>query len=47
MANQFLIKETMEALRNLSVTDIDGLKGNNPIYVGVQLLGYLQFRFLY
>lgn len=40
MANQFLIKETMEALRNLSVTEIDGLKGNNPIYVGVQLLGY-------
>jgi len=42
MANQFLIKETMEAMRNLSSTEIDGLKGNNPIYAGVELLGYYQ-----
>ncbi|WP_398452195.1 hypothetical protein AB3466_14045 [Sphingobacterium thalpophilum] len=42
MANQFLIKETMDAMRNLSATEIDGLKGNNPIYAGVQLLGYYE-----
>ncbi|WP_159732675.1 hypothetical protein [Sphingobacterium sp. 18053] len=42
MANQFLIKETMDAMRNLSATEIDGLKGNNPIYAGVKLLGYYE-----
>ncbi|APU97134.1 hypothetical protein BV902_12885 [Sphingobacterium sp. B29] len=42
MANQFLIKETMDAMRNLSATEIDGLKGNNPIYAGVELLGYYE-----
>jgi|GEM_PF-5159817 len=42
MANQFLVKETMDAMRNLSTTEIDGLKGSNPTYVGVQLLGYYQ-----
>jgi len=42
MANQFLIKETMDAMRNLSTAEIDGLKGNNPTYAGVQLLGYYE-----
>jgi|GEM_PF-6400467 len=42
MANQFLIKETMAAMRSLSASEIDGLKGDNPIYVGVELLGYYE-----
>ncbi|WP_104381341.1 glycosyl hydrolase family 28-related protein [Sphingobacterium sp. HMA12] len=42
MANQFLIKETMDAMRNLSATEIAGLQGTNPIYAGVQLLGYYE-----
>ncbi|QIH34805.1 right-handed parallel beta-helix repeat-containing protein [Sphingobacterium sp. DR205] len=42
MANQFLVKETMAAMRNLSASEIDGLKGNNPVYAGVQLLGYYE-----
>ncbi|WP_286856467.1 MULTISPECIES: glycosyl hydrolase family 28-related protein [Sphingobacterium] len=42
MANQFLVKETMDAMRNLSTTEIDGLKGSNPTYAGVQLLGYYE-----
>jgi len=42
MANQFLIKETMAKMKELSVSEIDGLKGDNPIYAGVQLLGYYE-----
>ncbi len=42
MANQFLIKETMEAMRNLSSNEIDGLKGSTATYAGVQLLGYYE-----
>ncbi|RKF31936.1 hypothetical protein BCY89_17460 [Sphingobacterium siyangense] len=40
MANQFLIKETMQSMKDLSADEIDRLKGNNPIYAGVELLGY-------
>lgn len=40
MANQFLIKETMQSMKDLSAVEIDELKGNNPIYAGVELLGY-------
>ncbi|WP_448138024.1 right-handed parallel beta-helix repeat-containing protein [Sphingobacterium siyangense] len=40
MANQFLIKDTMQNMKDLSALEIDGLKGNNPIYAGVELLGY-------
>ncbi|WP_343557178.1 hypothetical protein [Sphingobacterium sp.] len=36
MANQFLIKNTMHEMRDLSAIEIDGLKGNNPIYAGVK-----------
>ncbi|WP_426791240.1 right-handed parallel beta-helix repeat-containing protein [Sphingobacterium sp. WOUb80] len=42
MANQFLIKNTMQDMKNLSAIEIDGLKGNNPIYAGVELLGYYE-----
>ena len=42
MANQFLIKDTMQSMKDLSADEIDGLKGNNPIYAGVELLGYHQ-----
>ena len=42
MANQFLIKNTMQDMRNISAVEIDGLKGNNPIYAGVKLLGYYE-----
>jgi hypothetical protein len=42
MANQFLIKETMKSMKNLSANEIDGLKGNNPIYASVELLGYYE-----
>ncbi|MGF7028408.1 hypothetical protein [Sphingobacterium sp. HSC-15S19] len=42
MANQFLIKNTMQEMKALDSTEIDGLEGNNPIYAGVQLLGYHQ-----
>jgi len=42
MANQFLIKDTMQDMRNLSAVEIDGLNGNNPIYAGVKLLGYYE-----
>ena len=40
MANQFLIKETMEAMRNLSASEITALQ--NGTYDGVQLLGYYE-----
>ena len=40
MANQFLIKNTMQSMKDLSADEIDGLKGSNPIYAGVELLGY-------
>ena len=40
MANQFLVKNTMQEMKNLSAIEIDGLKGSNPIYAGVELLGY-------
>lgn len=40
MANQFLVKNTMADMRDLSVDEIASLQGLDPIYVGVQLLGY-------
>ena len=40
MANQFLIKNTMQDMKNISAVEINGLKGNNPIYAGIELLGY-------
>ncbi len=36
MTNQFLIKDTMQEMTDLSAIEIDGLKGNNPIYAGVK-----------
>ena len=39
MANQFLIKETMADMRTLSADEIDGLKGDNPTYLGIVLIG--------
>ncbi|WP_286856432.1 MULTISPECIES: right-handed parallel beta-helix repeat-containing protein [Sphingobacterium] len=38
MANQFLVKETMAAMRGLSATEITGLQTGT--YEGIQLLGY-------
>jgi len=40
MANQLLIKNTMQEMRALSAEEIAGLQGNTPIYSGVKLLGY-------
>jgi len=40
MANQFLVKETMAAMRGLSATEITALQ--NGTYDGVELLGYYQ-----
>lgn len=40
MANQFLIKETMAAMKDLSVCEIEAL--NLGTYSGVQLLGYYE-----
>ncbi|WP_104381322.1 hypothetical protein [Sphingobacterium sp. HMA12] len=40
MANQFLIKETMTAMRSLSAAEITALQ--NGTYEGVQLLGYYE-----
>ena len=40
MANQFLIKDTMELMKTLDSTEIDALKSG--IYAGVQLLGYYE-----
>jgi hypothetical protein len=40
MANQFLIKETMAAMRGLSATEFTALQ--NGTYDGVQLLGYYE-----
>ena len=40
MANQFLIKNTMAEMRNLSASEIASLQGTNPTYAGVELLGY-------
>lgn len=42
MANQFLIKNTMNEMRELSESEINSLKGNTPLYDGVQLLGYYE-----
>lgn len=42
MANQFLIKSTMADLRTLSSDEIISLQGNNPVYKGVELLGYYE-----
>lgn len=42
MANQFLIKKTMQEMKELSADEIAGLKGNVPIYSGVKLLGYYE-----
>ena len=36
MTNQFLTKDTMQEMRDLSAIEIDGLNGNNPIYAGVK-----------
>lgn len=38
MANQFLIKETMQLMKNLSSTEIIALQYGT--YAGVELLGY-------
>ncbi|MGB3063379.1 hypothetical protein [Sphingobacterium thalpophilum] len=40
MANQFLIKETMDAMRNLSANEITALQ--DGMFDGVQLLGYYE-----
>ncbi|WP_104381325.1 hypothetical protein [Sphingobacterium sp. HMA12] len=40
MANQFLIKETMAAMRSLSAAEITALQAGT--YEGVQLLGYYE-----
>jgi len=40
MANQFLVKETMAAMRGLSAAEITALQ--NGTYEGVQLLGYYE-----
>ncbi|MFU1855669.1 hypothetical protein ACK8HY_01500 [Sphingobacterium sp. NGMCC 1.201703] len=40
MANQILIKNTMQEMRNLSAEEIAGLQGTTTIYSGVKLLGY-------
>src|SRR5690606_26270547 len=40
MANQFLVKETMVAMRGLSAAEITSLQ--NGTYEGVQLLGYYE-----
>lgn len=40
MANQILIKNTMQEMRNLSSDEIAGLQGTTPFYSGVKLLGY-------
>jgi len=42
MANQFLIKNTMADMRNLSAMEIASLQGINPTYAGVKLLGYYE-----
>jgi|GEM_PF-3143789 len=42
MANQFLIKSTMADLRNLSTDEIGSLQGSNPVFQGVELLGYYE-----
>jgi hypothetical protein len=42
MANQFLIKNTMADMRNLSASEITSLQGINPTYAGVELLGYYE-----
>lgn len=42
MANQFLIKNTMADMRNLSASEITSLQGTNPTYAGVELLGYYE-----
>lgn len=40
MANQFLVKETMAAMRGLTATEITGLQSGT--YAGVELLGYYE-----
>ncbi|WP_433902811.1 hypothetical protein [Sphingobacterium puteale] len=40
MANQFLIKNSMQEMRELSASEIAGLQGENPVYSGIQLMGY-------
>ncbi|WP_343563080.1 glycosyl hydrolase family 28-related protein [Sphingobacterium sp.] len=40
MENQFLIKNSIADLRNMSASEIDSLKGTFPTYQGVKLLGY-------
>ncbi|ULT25785.1 hypothetical protein KUH03_01950 [Sphingobacterium sp. E70] len=40
MANQFLVKETMAAMRDLSAAEITALQSGT--YEGVQLLGYYE-----
>lgn len=42
MANQFLTKNTMADMRDLSVCEIASLQGTNPTYAGVELLGYYE-----
>ncbi|QQD12280.1 hypothetical protein [Sphingobacterium sp. UDSM-2020] len=42
MANQFLIKNTMVDMRNLSASEIASLQGTNPTYAGVELFGYYE-----
>ncbi|MGE8290066.1 MAG: hypothetical protein ACN6ON_00240 [Sphingobacterium sp.] len=40
MANQFLIKNSMADMKNLSAAEIAGFQGANPAYLGIELLGY-------
>jgi hypothetical protein len=42
MANQFLIKNTMADMRNISANEIASLQGINPTYAGIKLLGYYE-----
>jgi hypothetical protein len=42
MANQFLIKNTMADMRDLSASEITALHGTTPTYAGLELLGYYE-----
>lgn len=42
MANQFLIKNKMVDLRELSASEVASLQGETPTYAGVELLGYYE-----
>lgn len=40
MANQILIKNTMQEMKDLSANEVAWLQGTYPVYSGVKLLGY-------